>query len=197
VRGVTKHYGNTIAVDDVSLDLAAGETGVLLGRSGSGKSTLLMVLGGWLPPDAGDTGIASTAWSEVGYMPQRFGLLPELTVAENVALPLRVSHAEDDERVATLLGLLALADLASRPPTETSIGQQQRVALARALVQRPAILLADEPSSHQDRRSADRVWEAIAAARAEGTACLVATHDEAAAAYADRVWQIADGRLAG
>jgi peptide/nickel transport system ATP-binding protein len=195
VRGLTKHYGGTVAVDDVSLRLEPGETGVVLGRSGSGKSTLLMLLGGWLRPDAGDTGIASTAWRDLGYMPQRFGLLPELTVAENVALPLRISDMTDDERVEALLDALALGELATRLPAETSIGQQQRIALARALVHRPAILLADEPTSHQDRRSAERVWDAIAGARAEGTASLVATHDDAAAAYADRVWRIADGRL--
>jgi len=196
VRGVTKRYGDTHAVDDVSFELPAGEIGVMLGRSGSGKSTLLMLLGGWLPPDAGDTGVASTDWTTVGYLPQRFGLLPELTVAENVALPLRLAGSPDDARVAELLDELGLSPLATRLPSETSIGQQQRIALARALVQRPALLLADEPTSHQDRRSADRVWGAIAAARGEGTACLVATHDPAAADHADRVWEIADGRIA-
>ena len=196
VRGVTKRYGDTHAVEDVTFELPAGEIGVLLGRSGSGKSTLLMILGGWLPPDSGDTGVGSTGWSDVGYLPQRFGLLPELTVAENVGLPLRIAGSTDDERVSALLGALGLSHLATRLPGETSIGQQQRVALARALVLRPALLLADEPTSHQDRRSADRVWGAIAAAREDGTACLVATHDGTAAAHADRVWEIADGRLA-
>jgi putative ABC transport system ATP-binding protein len=197
VRALTKRYGDTYAVHDVSFELPAGETGVVLGRSGSGKSTLLMLLGGWLPADAGDTGVPSTAWRDVGYVPQRFGLLPELTVAENVALPLRASGVADDGHVPALLETLGLRELSSRLPSETSIGQQQRVALGRALVQRPALLLADEPTSHQDRRSAARVWEAIGRARAEGTACLVATHDEAATAHADRVWTIADGRLVG
>jgi putative ABC transport system ATP-binding protein len=118
-------------------------------------------------------------------------------VAENIGLPLRVGGTEDDARVQSLLDALGLSHLATRLPAETSIGQQQRVALARALVQRPVLLLADEPTSHQDRRSADRVWAAIAAAREDGTACLVATHDGTAATHADRVWEIADGRLAG
>jgi putative ABC transport system ATP-binding protein len=83
-----------------------------------------------------------------------------------------------------------------RLPSETSIGQQQRAALARALGLRPAVLLADEPTSHQDGRSAARVWQAIEAARDSGTACLIATHDGAAAAHADRVWELVDGRLA-
>ena len=197
VRGVTKRYGDTHAVEDVSFELPAGEIGVLLGRSGSGKSTLLMILGGWLPPDTGDTGVEATGWNDVGYLPQRFGLLPELTVAENIGLPLRIGGEPDDARLNELLDGLGLAHLATRLPAETSIGQQQRIALARALVQRPRLLLADEPTSHQDRRSAERVWAAIAAAREDGTACLVATHDGTAATHADRVWEIADGRLAG
>jgi len=195
VQGLTKRYGDMVAVDDVTLALGAGEIGVVLGRSGSGKSTLLMLIGGWLDADAGTTSVASTAWREVGYLPQRFGLLPELTVAENVGLPLRLSGQAEDGRVDELLEALALSHLRTRLPAETSIGQQQRIALARALVERPALVLADEPTSHQDARSADRVWDALAAARAAGTACLVATHDGAAADHADRVWELADGRL--
>lgn len=194
-RGITKHYAETLAVDDASLDLEPGEVGVVLGRSGSGKSTLLMILGAWLEPDTGDTGLQTMQWSAVGYVPQRFGLLPELSIAENVGLPTRSAGSWHHARVADLLARLDLTALANRTPAETSIGQQQRTAIARALVQRPPLLLADEPTSHQDARSAARSWDAIAAAAAEGTACLVATHDENAASYADRVWEIVDGRL--
>ena len=194
VSGLTKHFGDTLAVEEVSLELDAGEIGVVLGRSGSGKSTLLMILGGWLPADAGSTSIGSTAWEDVGYLPQRFGLLPELTVAENIGLPLRLAGRTDDAHVEDLLDALAISHLRSRLPAETSIGQQQRVALARALVDRPPLVLADEPTSHQDAASADRVWAALTAARHDGTACLIATHDPAAATYADRVWELADGR---
>jgi putative ABC transport system ATP-binding protein len=126
---------------------------------------------------------------------QRFGLLPELTVAENVGLPLRLRGSTDDTRVTEVLGRLGLAELRDRLPGETSIGQQQRTALARALVDRPAALLADEPTSHQDAGSAALVWHALDAACAEGTACLVATHDEAASIHADRVWRIEDGHV--
>jgi putative ABC transport system ATP-binding protein len=195
VNALTKRFGDNVAVDDVSLELGAGEIGVVLGRSGSGKSTLLMLIGGWLQADSGSTGVTSTAWRDVGYLPQRFGLLPELTVAENIGLPLRLSGNADDERVDELLDGLALSQLRTRLPLETSIGQQQRIALARALVESPPLVLADEPTSHQDARSADRVWAALAAARSEGIACLIATHDTAAAAYADRVWELVDGRL--
>jgi ABC-type lipoprotein export system ATPase subunit len=195
VKALTKRFGDNVAVEDVTLELGAGDIGVVLGRSGSGKSTLLMILGGWLGADSGSTSIASTAWRDVGYLPQRFGLLPELTVAENVGLPLRLAGSTNDARVDELLDGLALAHLRTRLPLETSIGQQQRVALARALVESPPLVLADEPTSHQDARSADRVWAALAAARNQGIACLIATHDTTAAAYADRVWELVDGRL--
>lgn len=194
-RNITKHYGETTAVDDVSLDLEAGQVGVILGRSGSGKSTLLMILGGWLSADAGETDIATTAWSSVGYVPQRFGLLPELSIAENVGLPSRVTDMWDNARIDELLARLGLHALGDRTPAEVSIGQQQRAALGRAVILRPQLLLADEPTSHQDARSAARSWDLIAAAAAEGTTCLVVTHDESAAAYADRVWELVDGRI--
>ena len=158
VRGLTKAYDGVEVVHDVSLDLRAGELGVILGRSGSGKSTLLMAAGGWLRPDAGSIETAGRElvppWRRVAYVAQRFALLPELSVLENVELPLRLAGAPRDGTVAALLAQLDLAELAERRPHETSIGQQQRAALARALVLRPAVLLADEPTSHQDAESA-------------------------------------------
>jgi putative ABC transport system ATP-binding protein len=197
VRGVTKRYAGVEVVHDVSLELRAGELGVLLGRSGSGKSTLLMAAGGWLRPDGGSIAVAGEGlvppWRRVAYVPQRFALLPELSVRENVELPLRLGG--EPRNVDDLLAQLELDELADRPPHEISIGQQQRAALARALVLRPAVLLADEPTSHQDAASAELVWTALASAADQGTACLLATHEEAAAPRADRVWRIDDGRL--
>ena len=192
---LTKSYAGAAVVDGASLDVRAGELAVLLGRSGSGKSTLLMAAGDWLKPDAGTVRTPGARWHETAHLAQRFGLLPELSVAENVGLPLRLRSASDDARVADVLVRLGLSDLGDRLPGETSIGQQQRTALARALVDRPKALLADEPTSHQDAGSAALVWTALDAACAEGTACLIATHDEAAALHADRVWRIEDGRI--
>jgi ABC-type lipoprotein export system ATPase subunit len=200
---VRKRYDGREAVAGVSLELRAGELGIVLGRSGSGKSTLLMAAGGWLAGDGGTVSVhggpqaASPAWRETAYVAQRFGLLPELTVAENVGLPLRLGGGGDRGRVAALLERLDLAELAARRPHETSVGQQQRVAVARALAVRPLLLLADEPTSHQDGGHAEAVWAALGAACEEGTACLVATHDPAAASRGDRVWELVDGRLAG
>ena len=195
VDRLTKKYGATPVVDGASLDVRAGELAVLIGRSGSGKSTLLMAAGGWLDADAGDVRTPGVRWHETAHLAQRFGLLPELSVAENVGLPLRLRGTSGDDRVAELLTQLGLAELRDRVPGETSIGQQQRTALARALVDRPAALLADEPTSHQDAGSATLVWSALDIACAEGTACLVATHDEAATIQADRVWRIEDGAI--
>jgi putative ABC transport system ATP-binding protein len=192
---LTKAYDGTTVVDHATLDVREGELAVLLGRSGSGKSTLLMTAGGWLTADGGTVTVPGIHWNETAYVAQRFGLIPELSIAENVGLPLRLRGRPNDGRVEELLDRLALAPLAARLPAETSIGQQQRTAIARALVDRPAALLADEPSSHQDARSAELVWQALDAACAAGVACLVATHDEAAAAHADRVFRIDDGRI--
>jgi putative ABC transport system ATP-binding protein len=192
---LTKRYNGAAVVDDASFAVRARELTVLLGRSGSGKSTLLMVAGGWTPHDAGSVHVPGSAWADTAYLPQRFGLLPELSIAENVALPFRGRGVDDVGRVRDILERLGLDGLGDRLPREASIGQQQRTALARAVVAEPKALLADEPTSHQDARSAERVWAALAAARSEGIACLIATHDTAAAAYADRVWELVDGRL--
>jgi ABC-type lipoprotein export system ATPase subunit len=197
LNGVTKVYGGRRVVDQASLQLGPGELAVLLGRSGSGKSTLLMVAGGWVAPDAGELRVpgsrrgAPPDWVETAYLAQRFGLLPELSVGENIALPLRL-RGGGESGAAQELGLLELLE---REPLETSLGQQQRIALARALAVRPTVLLADEPTSHQDSESADQVWAALRSVCDAGTACLVATHDERLAVRADSVWLIEDGRV--
>jgi putative ABC transport system ATP-binding protein len=191
---LSRSYGQTVALDDVSVELHAGELGVAVGRSGSGKSTLLMLLGGWQRPDRGRIDLpAGRAWAALGYVPQRFGLVPELTVAQNIGLPGRLLRREVD--VHDLLERLGLDGLGQRAVTELSIGQQQRVAVARALVLQPAVLLVDEPTSHQDSASAERVWSALGASAAAGAACLVATHEPDARERAHRSWSIDDGRI--
>jgi ABC-type lipoprotein export system ATPase subunit len=186
------------ALADGTLDLGRGEVGALLGRSGSGKSTLLVLLAGLARPDAGELAYRLSSpdprtlpWAELAFLPQRFGLLPELSVRENVEFPARLAGAT--AAADALLERLGLAELAERPPHETSIGQQQRTALARALVLRPAVLLADEPTSHQDAGWRDAVWQLLVDAAEAGTACLVATHEEEIARYANRVWQVNSG----
>ena len=201
-RGLRKDYrrgSETVhALVDGTVDLGRGEVGALLGRSGSGKSTLLALMSGLARSDGGtlDYELSSSdprrlPWGELAFLPQRFGLLPELSVSENVEFPVRLAGVEAD--VEHLLERLGLAELAARTPQETSIGQQQRTALARALVLRPAVLLADEPTSHQDAGWRDAVWQLLVEAAEAGTACLVATHEEEIARYANRAWHVDSG----
>lgn len=200
-QAVSKTYKRVTAVDRASVDVRRGEVGVLMGRSGSGKSTLLTLLAGWQRPDQGhvlwaerQVDPSTLPWAKLSYVPQRFGLIPELSVRENVELPVRLAPGADlAERVDELLDRLGLTELASRLPSETSIGQQQRTALARALVLQPTVLLADEPTSHQDAGWRDSVWQQLVRAADEGTACLIATHEERASRYASRLWEIAGG----
>jgi ABC-type lipoprotein export system ATPase subunit len=191
--GLAKSYDGIVALAGATLEVRAGELGVIVGRSGSGKSTLLMLLGGWLEPDRGTSEPRAHAWRDLAYVPQRFGLVPELTVEQNVELPAR--FASEQPR-AELLEQLDVAELRDRLPAEISIGQQQRVALARALRLRPRILLVDEPTSHQDADHADAVWAVLRDAASAGTACLVATHELDAHRRADVSWRIESGALA-
>jgi putative ABC transport system ATP-binding protein len=133
----------------------------------------------------------------VSVTPQRFGLFPELTVRESVEYPARLAGrlGECADWIDELLELLALDDLTRRFPSELSIGQQQRTALARALVLRPRLVLADEPTGHQDTGSALAVLEALRRVTDAGSACLIATHDEEVASHCDSVHTMASGRL--
>ena len=192
LHGLTKSYAGAVVLHDASVSVRSGELVLVVGRSGSGKSTLLMLAGGWIEPDRGTVEPRTTRWAELAYVPQRFGLVPELTVEENVELPARFAPAHP---AGDLFERLAIAELRGRYPAEISIGQQQRVAIARALRLDPPILLVDEPTSHQDAGHAELVWSALGRAAANGSACLVATHELDARDRADRSWQIEDGRL--
>ncbi len=204
--------GEVRAVDGVSLEVAAGELVVLQGRSGAGKTTLLTVLGGLDRPTAGsveldgrdlatldDPALRELRATRVASVFQTFGLLPVLSAAENVEVPLRilrVPRAERERRVAEALDAVGLTSHAAQRPGELSGGQQQRVGLARAIVARPALLLADEPTGQLDSETGAAIMTLIAElVRETGMAALVATHDAALAGRADRVLQLHDGRL--
>ena len=207
VRDVSKTYRRgpeeVHALRGVSFELHPGQVVGLFGPSGSGKSTLLNVLCGWEHPDGGeivweDGGPPpiDRRWGEIAILPQTLGLVEELSVRENVELPARLarrSAKEREVRVDGLLGFLGLADLSRRSPSEISLGEQQRTALARALVLKPRLLLADEPSGHQDADWAKAVFRAIHAAASGGTTCLVATHTPEAETFLDRRLAIRDG----
>ena len=197
-EALTRSFGPVRAVDGASLRLGRGELAVLVGRSGSGKSTLMNLLGGWQRPDSGrvDPQPETLDWADLAFLPQRFGLLDELTVRGNVELAARVrgTLADDSERIDRLLDRLGLDELADRLPRETSIGQQQRTALARALALRPGILLADEPTSHQDAAWHDTVVSVLLEEAAAGTSCLIATHEEDLARRGNTTWELHEGR---
>ena len=204
ITDLRKAYGETAVFQGVSLDIAAGEFVAMLGESGVGKSTLLNCIAGLDDADAGRVQIAGTdvlslaeperarlRREKLGFVFQAFHVLPHLSVAENVGLPLRLLGRLDSMRVDELLAAVGLAGLGGRSPAQLSGGQLQRVALARALVHRPLLILADEPTGNLDPATAERMMDVLQAqVRAEGAACLLVTHSAAAAARADRVLRL-------
>jgi putative ABC transport system ATP-binding protein len=195
------------ALVGASLTIPPGELFALVGPSGSGKTTLLNLVCGWEEPDSGrfvwqgsDIPVPprELPWEQIAIVPQSLGLLEELTIRENIELPRRLTTSPVEgtaQRVEDLIADLGLTELRDRLPTEVSLGEQQRAALARALVTSPALLLADEPTGHQDSVWARGVMRALRTACAEGTACLVATHNPEVLRYVDRILGIRDGRL--
>ena len=207
LRQLTKTYGHATAVEDVSLDIAAGEFLTLLGPSGSGKTTLLMMIAGFTHPTAGDVladgRVITTSPPErrgFGMVFQGYALFPHMTVAQNVAYPLRVRHrprAEIAERVRAALALVRLKGLDDRKPAQLSGGQQQRVAIARALVFVPGVLLLDEPLGALDRQLRAEVQAELKVLHGElGATFVYVTHDQdEALSMSDRVAIVHRGRI--
>jgi putative ABC transport system ATP-binding protein len=204
VSDVSKGYGHgdeTVqALRAVSLSARAGEVVGLVGRSGSGKTTLLNVAAGWETPDDGrveSPGNGAARWSDVAVLPQRLGLMEELSAQENVEYPARMIGVLDERRdlIDDLIESLGLTALRSRYPRETSLGEQQRIALARALVLRPRLLIADEPTGHQDAGWAARIMWILREAAGAGSCCVIATHDRELIDQLDRAFSMSDGRL--
>ena len=213
-RRLVTSFGSTPALRGVDLSVDAGEVVAVLGPSGSGKSTLLHCLGGLMRPDAGEVhlgGARIDTWDDaartrlrrtsIGILLQYGQLVPELTAAENVALPLlfgRRGRAEALAAARTWLERLGVAAVAAQRPGQLSGGQQQRVALARALVTEPRLVLADEPTGALDSVSAEQVLDLLAGvARTSGTTVVLVTHDLRVAAYADREVVLRDGQVVG
>lgn len=210
--GVSLRFGTTVALDDVSVSIEPGEMVAVVGRSGSGKSTLLHCLAGILTPDAGEVRFGEEridGWTErrrsdwrlrhIGLVFQFGELVPELTLRENVRLPLLLAGADRAglaRRADEVLERLEIADVAGRRPGEVSGGQQQRAAIARALVHRPAVVLADEPTGALDTTTGQLVLEALlAAAREEGSAVVLVTHEARLSSYCDREITMRDGAV--
>ncbi|MEU2023231.1 ABC transporter ATP-binding protein [Streptomyces sp. NPDC016469] len=216
VEDLHRSYGSGAgavhALRGVSFEVPRGELVALKGRSGSGKTTLLNLVGGLDTPDGGritvdgtdlsslgENGLLELRRDRVGFIFQSFGLIPILTASENVGVPLRLRKAdpkEREERVSLLLSLVGLADHAAQRPGELSGGQQQRVAIARALANRPALLIADEPTGQLDAETGLAVMELLrAVVHSEGVTALVATHDAQLLGLADRVLELSDGHI--
>ena len=199
------------ALHALSVTIQAGEYVAVMGASGSGKSTLLNLLGLLDRPNAGHYHLegrdvttlsaneqAAIRLSRIGFVFQSFHLIPRLTAAENIALPLMLAGippAERQRQVSTALKNFGLSSRASHRPEELSGGQRQRVAIARATIMHPAMLLADEPTGNLDRSTGQEVTELLEALNAEGTTLIVVTHDPTMGARARRQLILEDGRL--
>jgi len=204
VAGLAKRYGDAFVFSGVSLEMARGELVALLGESGVGKSTLLNCVAGLDTADAGSVTLAGRdvlGLSEpeaarlrregLGFVFQAFHVLPHLSVADNVGLPLQLLGRPRADRVDRMLAAVGLEGLGERAPRQLSGGQLQRVAIARALVHEPALVLADEPTGNLDPRSAGLVMDVLVdAARRTGAGVLMVTHSPPAAARCDRVLEL-------
>jgi putative ABC transport system ATP-binding protein len=215
-EAVTKRYGSgdaaVAALDNVSIGLHGGQFTAIMGPSGSGKSTLLHMLAGLDRPTSGEVYVGDTEITSlsdkkltllrrdrVGFIFQSFNLLPTLTAAENIVLPLRIAGRKPDRHwVASIVQTVGLEGRLGHRPTQLSGGQQQRVAAARALASKPEIIFADEPTGALDRRSGTELLRLLrdAVDQLDQTVVMV-THDPTAASYADRVIFLADGHRVG
>jgi putative ABC transport system ATP-binding protein len=211
-RDLRLAFGSTLALNRASLTVVPGEVVALMGPSGSGKSTLLHCLAGILRPDSGEVWFegqrvdtlserdrSALRLGRFGFVFQFGELVPELTIRENVLLPLQLLRAGPDafERADALLEELEITNIANLRVTEVSGGEAQRAAVVRALVHRPAVIFADEPTGALDSRTGEIVLTALLqVARTQRTSMVLVTHDNRVAAHADREVVIRDGRLA-
>ncbi|GAA1710633.1 ABC transporter ATP-binding protein [Isoptericola hypogeus] len=215
-RALTKTYGRgeaqVRALDGVDVDFAAGRFTAIMGPSGSGKSTLMHLLAGLDSATSGQAFVGSTEVTglgdkaltalrrtRVGFVFQQFNLLPMFTAEQNITLPVELAGGTVDAAwLRTLVDTLGLGKRLTHRPSELSGGQQQRVAIARALIAQPDVVFADEPTGNLDSRSGAEVLSFLRrSVRELGRTVIMVTHDPAAAAYADRVVLIADGKIAG
>jgi putative ABC transport system ATP-binding protein len=200
------------ALKDATFTVPRGQMLAVRGRSGSGKTTLLNLIGGLDEPESGrvevdghevtaldEDGLLALRRNTVGFVFQSFGLIPVLSAAENVGIPMRLvrtSPTERDDRVQLLLSLVGLSEHANQRPYELSGGQQQRVAIARALANRPQLLIADEPTGQLDSQTGRSIMQLIQAlVRSQSVTAIVATHDPVLLNLADRVIELRDGTI--
>jgi putative ABC transport system ATP-binding protein len=215
-RGVTKAFGvgdaRVLALRGVDLEVPAGELTLLVGPSGCGKTTLISIVAGLLEPTEGKVNVLGENLTDmtsrtkvafrgrnIGFVFQQYNLLPSLTAAENVAVPLLIEGRPRAAAVARgreLLTAVGMGDRANAPPSELSGGQQQRVAIARALIHDPRLLVCDEPTAALDAQSGQTIMEMIRTVAVQpGRAVIVVTHDSRVFAFGDRIVTMSDGRV--
>lgn len=217
LKSVVKDYetGGTVfrALHEVDLTIDEGEFVALMGPSGSGKSTVLSILGALNPPTSGEVRVddieiyklrpeqlADFRSEYIGIVFQQFQLIPYLTAAQNVMLPLaitKISHAEQRVMAQAVLEKVGLGNKAERLPNQLSGGEQERVAIARAIVNEPPILLADEPTGALDSRTGEEIMDLFKALHREGQAIIMVTHNPENASHAQKLVEIRDGRIEG
>jgi putative ABC transport system ATP-binding protein len=207
--GVEKYYRSTHVLKGVDLSVSKGEFVAVTGSSGSGKSTLLNIIGGMDRPDAGKVFVEGNEISsysddeltryrrkKIGFVFQFFNLLPNITVIENVRIPLLLNNIRDEEKAYALVKRVGLEDREKSYPHQLSGGEQQRVAIARALVLDPEVLLADEPTGSLDSRTGQAIMELVLQLREEtAKTILLVTHEEYVSRYASRTVKIRDGMV--
>jgi putative ABC transport system ATP-binding protein len=215
-RSVTKAFGagdtQVLALRGVDLEVPAGELTLLVGPSGCGKTTLISIVAGLLEPTQGTVNVLGESLTDmtprakvafrghnIGFVFQQYNLLPSLSAAENVAVPLVIGGAPRAEAVARgrqLLADVGMADRANAPPSQLSGGQQQRVAIARALIHDPRLLVCDEPTAALDAHSGQTIMEMIRTVAVQsGRAVIVVTHDSRVFSFGDRIVTMSDGRI--
>ena len=217
INNVTKTYdmgrNSVCATDNVNIDIEQGELIAIIGASGSGKTTLLNMIGGLIKPTSGviqydnldiyslnDTELSEFKVKNIGYVFQQFELLPELTVQENILLPVIIdkkkTSSEDTEHMNRIAKILDISEKLPSYPDEISGGQQQRVAIARALINSPAVLLCDEPTGNLDSKNSNEVIDLLKKINREfSTSVIIVTHNPDIASDCNRIIKLSDGKI--
>ena len=212
VKNIVKRFGDLEVLHGVSLDIAAGEIVSIVGASGAGKSTLLQIIGSLLSADSGEVVIDGVKLStlgddslsdfrnrHIGFIFQSYHLLPEFTAAENVMMPMLIAggkRSDAEARARELLELVGMSHRVEHKPEALSGGEQQRVAIARALINRPSVVLADEPTGNLDTATRDEIQRLFVELRDRtGQTFVIVTHDVALAESSDRTIRMSDGRV--